>query len=94
MKIKRFALLLCSFSMGSMAMLAGCDKDESGGGQSLPERGGAQLWALNCRRCHNARPPTAFSDDQWEVIVNHMRIRAGLTAVEARKITEFLKAAN
>jgi len=59
-----------------------------------PERGGAELWARNCRRCHNLRAPTSYSADQWEVVVNHMRVRANLTAKDARKIEEFLKAAN
>ena len=58
------------------------------------EKGGAELWTHNCRRCHNLRAPTSYSSDQWEVVVNHMRIRAGLTAKDARKIEEFLKAAD
>jgi nitrate/TMAO reductase-like tetraheme cytochrome c subunit len=57
-------------------------------------KGGAQLWAENCRHCHNFRAPTSYSADQWEVAVNHMRIRAGLTTEEARSIAAFLKAAH
>jgi hypothetical protein len=57
-------------------------------------KGGAQLWAENCTRCHNMRPPTTYSDAEWEVAMHHMRIRANLTAVEHKKIVEFLKAAN
>ena len=56
--------------------------------------GGAELWAHSCRRCHAVPAPTAYSADQWEVVANHMRIRAGLTAKDARKIEAFLKAAN
>jgi hypothetical protein len=76
---------------------AGCVLDlECGRGEEelRVKKGGAQLWAENCRRCHNLRAPTSYSADQWEVAVNHMRIRAGLTAEEARMITEFLKAAH
>jgi mono/diheme cytochrome c family protein len=58
------------------------------------EKPGAQLWAENCGRCHNIRPPGSFDDAQWETIVQHMRLRADLTGVEARKITEFLKASH
>ena len=58
------------------------------------EKGRAQLWAENCGRCHNQRSPTERSDRQWEIIVLHMRIRANLTAQEAKKILEFLKSAN
>lgn len=58
------------------------------------EPGGAELWAANCSRCHNLRPPQSFSNTQWETIVHHMRLRANLTGEEARAITEFLQASN
>ncbi len=61
---------------------------------AAPDRPGAQLWAENCNRCHNAPPPERFSDAQWNVIVHHMRLRANLTGEETRKITEFLQASN
>ncbi len=57
-------------------------------------KGGAQLWAENCARCHNSRPPTTYSDAEWDVAMHHMRVRANLTALEHQKIVEFLKAAN
>lgn len=57
-------------------------------------KGGSQLWAENCTRCHNLRSPSAYSDSEWEVAMHHMRIRANLTAEEHRKILEFLKSAN
>jgi hypothetical protein len=60
----------------------------------VPEKGGAQLWAENCNRCHNAPPPDRFSDAQWDVVIQHMRMRANLTGHEARQIAEFLKASN
>jgi len=58
------------------------------------KKGGAELWANNCRQCHNYRPPSSYSSDQWEVAISHMRFRCGLTAKEARKIVEFLKSAH
>jgi len=57
-------------------------------------KSGNQLWSENCMRCHNARSPAAYSRAQWDVIVHHMRIRANLTGDEARKIAEFLRAAD
>lgn len=57
-------------------------------------KGGAQLWAQNCVRCHNIRSPSIYSDAEWEVSMHHMRIRANLTAKEHSKILEFLKSAN
>lgn len=92
--MKKISSLL---AMLLLAFLVGCTTDgrlEDSAPQVKVAKGGAQLWAENCRRCHALRPPTAFSDDEWEVIVNHMRTRAHLTADESRKITEFLKAAN
>lgn len=61
---------------------------------ALPEKAGAQLWAENCSRCHNIRPPQSFSDTQWQAITHHMRLRANLTGEETRKITEFLQASH
>lgn len=55
---------------------------------------GAGLWADNCARCHNMRDPKEFRDDQWQVIVSHMRVRAGLTGQDARNIRAFLQSAN
>lgn len=58
------------------------------------DKGGAQLWAENCSRCHNIRPPQSFSSAQWQAIAMHMRLRADLTGPETRKITEFLQASH
>ena len=58
-----------------------------------PTKGGAQLWAENCVRCHNYRSPTSYSNAQWEVVMQHMRVRANLTAEEYTEILDFLKSA-
>lgn len=58
------------------------------------EFSGAQLWDMNCAQCHNNRNPKDYSDAQWEVAVQHMRVQARLTGEEERKIAQFLKAAN
>jgi hypothetical protein len=52
---------------------------------------GEELWSNNCMRCHNIRPPTMYSNAQWDVIVHHMRIRANITGQEQRAIVDFLK---
>ncbi|HCP90888.1 MAG TPA: hypothetical protein DIT76_02385 [Spartobacteria bacterium] len=54
-------------------------------------KGGAELWAENCVRCHNIRSPSNYSPAQWEVVMMHMRVRANLTPEEHKKILEFLK---
>jgi hypothetical protein len=58
------------------------------------ESAGARLWAENCIRCHNMRTPDSLSDRQWEVVMQHMRVRANLTAREQEQILRFLRAAN
>ena len=55
------------------------------------EKAGTELWAENCCRCHNAPPPSAFDNEEWEVIGLHMRMRAHLTEEETKKIVEFLQ---
>ena len=73
---------------------------KSGGGadaapaSATVSTGGAQLWAENCSRCHNIRPPQSYSDAQWEAVVMHMRMRANLTGAEQRTITQFLQASH
>jgi hypothetical protein len=54
---------------------------------------GEELWSNNCLRCHNIRPPTMYSNAQWDVIVHHMRLRANITGQEQRAIVAFLKSA-
>ncbi len=52
---------------------------------------GSALWSNNCTRCHNSPPSSAYTNEQWEVIGTHMKIRANLTDEDAKKIVEFLK---
>ncbi|RMD72656.1 MAG: cytochrome c, partial [Bacteroidetes bacterium] len=47
---------------------------------------GAQLWGENCVRCHNAPPPTDFTDTQWEAVGTHMQLIGHLTNEERDKI--------
>jgi len=96
MLLKANAILL----LGASLMLVGCGanhKNPEGetaiqSSNSQSHKAGAQLWAENCSRCHNIRPPQGFSDSQWQAITHHMRLRANLTGEETRKITEFLQA--
>jgi hypothetical protein len=52
---------------------------------------GAKLWPVYCAQCHNARPGSAYSPVQWDVIMMHMRTQANLPANDARAMTEYLK---
>ena len=94
------AALVLLFASTSWNLLAGPKADQtttqSGGAVSSDSYmglSGEELWSNNCLRCHNIRPPTMYSDAQWDVIVHHMRIRANITGQEQRAIVEFLKSA-
>jgi hypothetical protein len=90
-------ILLCSLATLALILMS-CASDKQGGTTAAAapagreEKGGAQLWADNCQRCHNTRSPSSYNDAQWEVAMMHMRVRANLTPEEHKKILEFLKA--
>ena len=84
-----------SSASSSDASAASADKNPIAKMMAVPDKkAGSQLWAENCTRCHNARPPQAYSDGQWSTIVHHMRLRADLTGEEARLVRDFLQASN
>ena len=55
---------------------------------------GAQIWAENCMRCHQLRSPSQYTPAQWGIIVQYMRLRAGLTGTQAKKVLAFLQSAS
>lgn len=55
---------------------------------------GARVFSNNCGRCHNLRASTERTDQQWNVIVAHMRARANLTRSEAEAVRIFLQMTN
>jgi hypothetical protein len=80
-------------SCAALTWLIGCAANKQSGevGAGTTGKGGAELWAENCIRCHNIRSPGNYSPAQWEVVMMHMRVRANLTPEEHKKILEFLK---
>jgi len=108
-KILLLLTLVGSFVIGAMLISAnGCESTGVSPNQSADQasqqpvdlvdksklKGGAQLWAENCIRCHNIRSPESYTDAQWDVALLHMRVRANLLAYEHRAIAEFLKSGN
>ena len=73
---------------------AGAGMGEGSSGSQVaaadPERG-AEIWRTTCYRCHNRRPATEFSSEEWAVLVDHMRTRAHLSGAEADAVTAFLQ---
>jgi nitrate/TMAO reductase-like tetraheme cytochrome c subunit len=95
-------IIITGLILSAMMILQGCNGKETGvkaktetlASSAKSEKGSAQLWSENCMRCHNLRNPAAYSDAQWEVSMHRMRVRAGLTAEEHRRILEFLQSSN
>ena len=88
-KLTIFSLVLAS-GIGASIILNGCAASEK-----ISSKIGAQLWGENCLRCHNTPDPADYSDQQWELIGTHMKLRVNsLTDVEINKIVEFMKTAN
>ena len=55
---------------------------------------GAELYAINCNRCHSERYPTERTDAQWQTIMLHMRTRAQLPGKDAKAILKYLQENN
>lgn len=55
---------------------------------------GADLYQMNCARCHVERYPKESTDAQWKTIMLHMRVRAQLVGDDARKILSYLQENN
>ncbi len=51
---------------------------------------GAQGWVNNCSRCHNLRPANEYNAQEWQTILMHMRLQAGLTGQQVQDIYAFL----
>ena len=52
---------------------------------------GAELYQINCNRCHPERYPTEFNSAQWKTLMTHMRVRANLPAAQAKLILKYLQ---
>jgi hypothetical protein len=52
---------------------------------------GAELYAINCNRCHPERYATEWTAAQWKTIMLHMRVRANLPAAQAKTILKYLQ---
>ncbi len=52
---------------------------------------GAELYAINCNRCHPERYAPERTPEQWKTVLLHMRTRASLPAEQARAILAYLQ---
>ena len=52
---------------------------------------GAELYSINCNRCHPERYPTERTAAQWKTIMLHMQVRANIPVKQARLILQYLQ---
>jgi mono/diheme cytochrome c family protein len=76
----------CLFGLG--LTLAQAQPPEKKAGHKLT---GAELYQINCNRCHAERYPTEWTSAQWKTLMTHMRVRANLPAAQAREILKYLQ---
>ncbi len=71
-----------------LTWLLGCATNKQSGevAAGTTGKGGAQLWAENCMRCHNIRSPGSLSPVQWEVAMMHMRATRKFSSSSNREL--------
>lgn len=52
---------------------------------------GAELYSINCERCHQERYPTERTGAQWKTIMLHMQVRANIPVSQAKLILQYLQ---
>jgi len=52
---------------------------------------GAELYAINCNRCHAERYPAEWNSAEWKTLITHMRVRASIPAAQAGDILKYLQ---
>jgi mono/diheme cytochrome c family protein len=55
---------------------------------------GAAVYGRECGRCHAPRAAVEFSDREWHVIMQHMRVIAEMPTRQTREVLAFLQASN
>ncbi|MFZ0829149.1 MAG: hypothetical protein WAO02_17185 [Verrucomicrobiia bacterium] len=93
MKIQKIILLVVPAILGACLMVpAHAEPEKKTDAKPAPKKlTGAELYAINCNRCHPERYATEFTTAQWQTIMLHMRVRANLPAAQAKEILKFLK---
>jgi cytochrome c5 len=52
---------------------------------------GAELYSINCNRCHPERAPTDWTGAEWKTIMLQMQVRANIPAKQAKLILQYLQ---
>lgn len=51
---------------------------------------GAKVYNENCGRCHNPRPASDYTKQEWSVVMPHMREKAHMTGKETLAVEAFI----
>ncbi len=86
-------LVACADPQSTNTAAAGANKEtkDTKEKQMAKKLTGADLYAINCSRCHAERYPTEFTPSQWKTVLTHMRVRANLPAPQAREVLKYLQ---
>ena len=87
------ALLVVALVAAGGVLFAATQKGETKPA-AKPAHTGAELYAVNCNRCHAERYATERTDAQWKTIMLHMRTRAQIPATDAKAILKYLQENN
>ncbi len=92
---KRLVVLAGASTLASLclgAVLAHAEPEKKTDQKPAPKKlTGAELYAINCARCHPERYATEFTAAQWKTLMLHMRVRANLPAAQAKAILKYLQ---
>lgn len=83
-----------SYSEETTNQNSNVNQAESSDTQQAAVARGAQLWASNCVRCHSMRAPQELNDEEWLVVLENMKVKAGFTGQQIRDMLAFLQASN
>jgi mono/diheme cytochrome c family protein len=86
--VRTVAVVFALNVMVSLVAVAKADETKPAATKKLT---GAELYAINCNRCHQERYPTEFTSAQWQTLMTHMRVRANLPAKQAKEILKYMK---
>ncbi len=83
--------LSCSSATGEATIKKALAAAAQAEAKSQKKLTGAELYAVNCNRCHPERYAPERTPEQWKTILLHMRTRASLPADQARAILAYLQ---
>ncbi len=92
---KRLVVLAVALALAGLCLsvvLAHAEPEKKTDVKPVPKKlTGAELYAINCNRCHPERYATEFTAAQWKTIMIHMRVRANLPAAQSKAILKYLQ---